>query len=87
MDCDSNLSSQNCSNFDISDGRVVRAFACGAVDSGLIVSRVEPTTLKFTASLLNAQQLALKRQCGEQAGKFTCAVRKSPLRDFPILEW
>ena len=40
-----------------SDGRVVRASASGAVDSGLIPSRVKPMTLKlvFTASLLDAQ--------------------------------
>ena len=42
---------------DSSDGRVVRASAYGAVDSGLITSRVKPITLKlvFTASLLDAQ--------------------------------
>ena len=40
-----------------SDGRVVRASACGAVESGLIPSRVKPITLKsvFTASLLDVQ--------------------------------
>ena len=40
-----------------SDGRVVRASSSGAVDSGLIPSRVTPMTLKltFTASLLEAQ--------------------------------
>ena len=40
-----------------SDGRVVRASASGAVDLGLIPSRVKPMTLKlvFTASLLDAQ--------------------------------
>ena len=39
-----------------SDGRVVRASASGAVDLGLISSRVKPMTLKlvFTASLLDA---------------------------------
>ena len=64
--------------YDNSDGRVVRASALGDVDSGLIPSRVEPMTLQlvFTASLLDAQQSALKGQCGEQAGKFTCAVGK-----------
>ena len=43
--------------FDSSDGRVVRAFASGDVDSGLISSRIKPMTLKlvFTASLLDAQ--------------------------------
>ena len=42
---------------DSSDGRVVRASASGAVDSGLISSQVKPITLKlaFTASLLDAQ--------------------------------
>ena len=36
-----------------SDGRVVRASASGAVDLGLILSRVKPMTLKlvFTAYL------------------------------------
>ena len=35
---------------------MVRASACGAVDSGLIPSRVSPMTLKlvFTASLVDA---------------------------------
>ena len=39
------------------DSRVVRASASGAVDSGLITSRVKPMTLKlvFRASLLDAQ--------------------------------
>ena len=42
-----------------SDGRVVKASASGAVDLGLIPSRVKPMTLKlvFTASLLDAQHL------------------------------
>ena len=42
-----------------SDGRVVKAFASGAVDLGLIPSRVITMTLKllFTASLLDAQHL------------------------------
>ena len=39
------------------DGRVVRASASGAVDSGLIPSRFKPMTLNlvFTAPLLDAQ--------------------------------
>ena len=42
-------------SFNSSDGRVVRAPACGGVDSGLIPSRVKPMALKFafTASLLD----------------------------------
>ena len=42
---------------DSSDGQVVRASASGAVDLGLISSRVTPMTLKliFTASLLDTQ--------------------------------
>ena len=42
-----------------SDGRVVRAFASGAVDSGLIPTLVKPMTLKlvFTVSMLDAQHL------------------------------
>ena len=45
--------------FGSSDGLVVRASASGAVDLGLIPSRVKPMTLKlvFTASLLDAQHL------------------------------
>ena len=41
-----------------SDGLVVRASASGSVDSGLIPSRVKPSTLKFlfTTSLLDAQR-------------------------------
>ena len=40
-----------------SDGRVVRASASGAVDSGVMTSRVKPMTLKlvFTAALLDVQ--------------------------------
>ena len=67
----------------ITDGRVTRAPASGAVEVGLIPSRVKPITLKlvFTASLL--QRSALKGQCGEQAGKFTsCDVGKGTLRDY-----
>ena len=43
--------------FNCSDGRVVRAYALGAVELALIPSRVKPITLKsvFTASLLDAQ--------------------------------
>ena len=43
--------------FDSSDDRVVRAYASGAIDLGLIASMVKPMTLKlvFTASLLDAQ--------------------------------
>ena len=39
------------------DGRVVRTSASGAVDLGLIPTRVTPMTLKlvFTASLLDVQ--------------------------------
>ena len=53
---------------------MVRASASGAVDLGLIPSRVKPMTLKLllTASLLDVQ--ALKGQCGEQAGKFACCA-------------
>ena len=40
-----------------SDGRVVRASSSGAVDSGLIPSRVKPMNLRllFIASLLDVQ--------------------------------
>ena len=43
--------------FEIAHGRVVRVSASGAVDLGLIPSRVKPMTLRldFAASLLNAQ--------------------------------
>ena len=43
--------------YNSSDGRVVSTFATGAVDSGLIPSRVKPMTLKlvFTTSLFDAQ--------------------------------
>ena len=46
-------------NINSSDGRVVRASGSGAVDLGLIPSRVKPMTLKlvFTASPLDAQHL------------------------------
>ena len=44
-------------SFNSSDGRVDRASASEAVDSGSIPSRVKPMTLKlvFTASLLDVQ--------------------------------
>ena len=44
-----------------SDGPMVRASAAGAVDLGLIPSRVKPMTLKlvFTATLLDAQPASL----------------------------
>ena len=45
-----------------------------AVDSGLIPSRVKP--IKIGIHSFPAWRSALKRQCGEQAGKFTCAVGK-----------
>ena len=40
-----------------------------AVDSGLITRRVKLITFKVIASLLDTRH---QRQCGEQAGKFTC---------------
>ena len=51
-----------------------RASALGAVDLGLIPSRVKPMTLKlvFTAFLLDAEQL--KGHCREPAGTFTCCA-------------
>ena len=57
-----------------SDGRVVRASASGAVDSGLIPSRVKPMTLELVYTAFPASRSALKGQCGEQAGKFTCCA-------------
>ena len=72
---------------------MVEASASGAVDLGLIPSRVKPMALKlvFTDSesgqtngfkigihSFPARRSALKEQCEEQAGKFTCcAVGKS----------
>ena len=64
---------------------MARASASGAVDLGLIQSRFKLMTPKlvFTASQLEARRTALKGQCGEQAGKFTCyGVRKDTWRDF-----
>ena len=48
-----------CNEWRSSDGRVARASASGAVDSGLIPSRVKPMPLNlvFTASLFDAQHL------------------------------
>ena len=60
--------------------------ASGAVDSGLIPSRIQPMGLKlpFTASLLDVQHQTDTR---EQAGKFTVVpLRKAPGK-IPILEW
>ena len=58
-----------------SDGRMVRASTSGAVHFGSIRSWAKLVSVKlvFTASLLDAQRW---RQCGEQAGKFTCVVGK-----------
>ena len=55
-----------------SDGRVVRACATGAVDLGLIPSRVKPNDFEIGIHSFSAGRSALKGQCGEQAGKFTC---------------
>ena len=59
-----------------SDDQVVRASASGAVDSGLIPSRVKAMILKllFTAFLLRAQHYRDNVETGEQAGKFTCSA-------------
>ena len=50
-------------------GRVVRASGSRVANFGLIPSRVKSVALQlvFTTFLL-------KRQCGEQAGKFTCCA-------------
>ena len=67
---------------------MVKASASGAVDLGLISSRVKPMILKliFLSSLLDAQHL--KGRCEEQVGKFTCSVvGKGTWRDSPILVW
>ena len=65
---------------------MVRACASGAVDLGLIPSRVKPMTLTFGIHSFSASCSALKRQCGEQAGKFTCrVVGKGTSLDSPIL--
>ena len=50
-----------------SDCRVVRAPAAGALDLGLIPSRVQPMTLKLVF-------LALKGNCEKQTGKFTSST-------------
>ena len=46
-----------------SDDRVIRASASGAIDSGLILSRVKPLTLKlvFTASCLTQKDSVEKK--------------------------
>ena len=56
--CQNSFTYRNSFELNSSDGRVVRASASGAVDSGLIPSRVKPMTLKlvFTASLLDVQR-------------------------------
>ena len=51
-----------------------RASVSWAVDSGLIPSRVKPMTLKIGIHSFPAWRSALKGQCGEQAGKFTCCA-------------
>ena len=59
--CDSPVSGYNSygqtSFLYCSDGRVIKVSASGAVDLGLMPSRVKPITIKlvFTASLLDAQ--------------------------------
>ena len=53
---------------------------------GLIPSRVKPMTPKNGIHGFPAGRSALKEQCGEQDGKFTCcAVGKGASRDSPIL--
>ena len=57
-----------------SDGRVVRASASGAADSGLIPSRVKPMTLKlvFTTSLLDVQHY--RDSVENKPASFTCCA-------------
>ena len=52
-----NLTDYDIASAQSSDGRVIRASASGAVDSGLSPRRVKPIALKlvFTASLLDTQ--------------------------------
>ena len=50
------------------------AFVSWAVDSGLIPSRVKPIPLKIGIHSFSAWRSALKGQCGEEAGKFTCCA-------------
>ena len=58
-------------------GRAVRASASGAVDSGLIPSRVKTNDCKIDIHSFLARRSALMGQCGEQAGMFTsCAIEK-----------
>ena len=67
---------------------MVRASASEAVDLGLIPSRVKTNDFKIGIHSFPAGRSALKEQCGEQAGKFSCgAVRKGSWRDSPILVW
>ena len=44
-------------------------------------------TLKLVFTTFPVWRSALKGQCEEQAGKFTCAVWKDNQLDFPILVW
>ena len=48
--------------------RVVRAYASAAADSG------QTNDFKIGFSSFPASRSALKKQCGEQAGKFTCCA-------------
>ena len=60
------------------DDRVTKVSASEVVDFGLISNQVKPIITPIGIHSFPASRSALKGQCGEQAGKFTCcAVRKS----------
>ena len=56
-----------------SDGRVVRTSASGA-GLGFYFESGPTNDFKFGIQSFTARHLALKGQCGEKAGKFTCCA-------------
>ena len=58
----------------VEDGQVVRASASEAVDLGVIPSRVKTNNFQVAIHRFPAGRSALKGQCGDQAGKFTCCA-------------
>ena len=68
-----------------SNGKSVRLGSCTL---GFDSESGQTNNYKIGIHSFPAWCLALKKKCGEQAGKFTCcAVGKSTLRDSPILVW
>ena len=74
-------SAKHCGSPKQSSDERVYLWSCRLKFDTLIASRVKPVTLKIGIQSFPASRSALKRQCGQQAGKFIrCAVGKGTYR-------